>query len=69
MKLAIVTDSTAFLPEEIKNHPDLYIIPIPVILDGKLYNEGINSIEIALLILQRNLKMLLMLYIRKWQKI
>lgn len=42
MKLAIVTDSTAFLPEEIKNHPDLYIIPIPVILDGKLYNEGID---------------------------
>lgn len=42
MKLAIVTDSTAFLPEEIKNHPDLYIIPIPIILDGKLYNEGID---------------------------
>lgn len=42
MKLAVVTDSTAFLPEHIKNHQDLYIIPIPVILDGKIYNEGID---------------------------
>lgn len=42
MKLAIVTDSTAFLPTRIKNHPDLYVIPIPVILDGKIYNEGID---------------------------
>ncbi|MDT2793782.1 DegV family protein [Enterococcus thailandicus] len=42
MKLAVVTDSTAYLPERIKNHPDLYVIPIPVILDGKIYNEGID---------------------------
>lgn len=42
MKLAVVTDSTAYLPERIKNHPDLYVIPIPVILDGKVYNEGID---------------------------
>lgn len=42
MKLAIVTDSTAFLPEEVKTHPDLYILPIPVIIDGKIYNEDID---------------------------
>jgi len=42
MKLAVVTDSTAYLPERIKNHEDLFIIPIPVILDGKVYNEGID---------------------------
>ena len=42
MKLAIVTDSTAFIPSAISNHPDLYILPIPVILDGKIYNEGID---------------------------
>ena len=42
MKLAVVTDSTAFLPERIKNHADLFVIPIPVILDGKIYNEGID---------------------------
>ncbi|WP_086347528.1 DegV family protein [Candidatus Enterococcus clewellii] len=42
MKLAVVTDSTAYLPERLKAHEDLFIIPIPVILDGKIYNEGID---------------------------
>lgn len=42
MKIAIVTDSTAYLPERIKNDPNLFVIPIPVILDGKIYNEGID---------------------------
>ncbi|WP_321383776.1 DegV family protein [uncultured Enterococcus sp.] len=42
MKLAVVTDSTAYLPDRIKKHEDLFIIPIPVILDGKIYNEGID---------------------------
>lgn len=42
MKLAIVTDSTAFIPERVRGHKDLYIIPIPVIIDGKSYNEGID---------------------------
>ncbi|MCB5950637.1 DegV family protein [Enterococcus sp. BWT-B8] len=42
MKLAVVTDSTAYLPDRIKEHDDLFVIPIPVILDGKIYNEGID---------------------------
>jgi DegV family protein with EDD domain len=42
MKIAIVTDSTAYLPERIKGSPNLFVIPIPVILDGKIYNEGID---------------------------
>lgn len=42
MKLAVVTDSSAFLPETIKNHSDLYIIPVPVIIDRKSYNEGVD---------------------------
>lgn len=42
MKTAVVTDSTAYLTDEMKNHPDLFIIPIPVILDGKIYNEGVD---------------------------
>lgn len=42
MKLAVVTDSTAVLPDTVKNHEDLYIIPIPVILDGQIYNEGVD---------------------------
>lgn len=42
MKIAIVTDSTAYLPDRIKDHPNLFVIPIPVILDGRIYNEGID---------------------------
>lgn len=42
MKLAVVTDSTAYLPERIKTKENLFTIPIPVILDGKIYNEGID---------------------------
>ncbi|KAF1296088.1 fatty acid-binding protein DegV [Enterococcus sp. JM4C] len=42
MKLAVVTDSTAYLPERIKSKENLFVIPIPVILDGKIYNEGID---------------------------
>lgn len=42
MKIAIVTDSTAFLPKRIRKHRDLSIIPIPVILDGKIYNEDVD---------------------------
>lgn len=42
MKIAIVTDSTAFLPDRLKQHPNLFILPIPIILDGKIYNEGID---------------------------
>lgn len=42
MKLAVVTDSTAFLPERVRDHQDLFVIPIPVILDGKVYNEDVD---------------------------
>lgn len=28
MKIAIVTDSTAYLPERIKDHPNLFVIQI-----------------------------------------
>lgn len=42
MKLAVVTDSSAYLPEHLQGNPNLYIIPIPVVLDGKSYNEGVD---------------------------
>lgn len=42
MKLAIVTDSTAYLNERIRNHKDLFIIPIPVIIDDQSFEEGVN---------------------------
>lgn len=42
MKLAIVTDSTAYLNERTRNHKDLFIIPIPVIIDGEPFEEGVD---------------------------
>lgn len=42
MKIAIVTDSTAYLPESVRDNKNLYIVPIPVIIDGQIYNEGID---------------------------
>ncbi|RHW42278.1 DegV family protein [Neobacillus notoginsengisoli] len=41
-KIAWVTDSTAYLDEELRNHPDLYTIPISVILDDVEYADGID---------------------------
>ena len=45
MKLAIVTDSSAYLNELIKEHKDLFIIPIPVVIDGQPFEEGVNIQE------------------------
>ncbi|MEG2644037.1 MAG: DegV family protein [Enterococcus sp.] len=42
MKLAIVTDSTAYLNERTRNHKDLFVIPIPVIIDGEPFEEGVD---------------------------
>lgn len=42
MKIAVVTDSTAYLdPKEVEAN-NIKIVPIPVIIDGKSYNEGID---------------------------
>ncbi|MBO1307269.1 DegV family protein [Enterococcus sp. 669A] len=45
MKLAIVTDSSAYLNERIKDHKDLFIIPIPVVIDGQPFEEGVDIHE------------------------
>ncbi len=40
MKIAVVTDSTAYLsPAQVKDN-NIKIVPIPVILDGSVYDEG-----------------------------
>ncbi|RKQ33934.1 DegV family protein [Oceanobacillus halophilus] len=41
-KIAFVTDSTAFLTEELRTHPDVYVVPIVVISDGKEYEDGVD---------------------------
>lgn len=42
MKLAIITDSSAFLREEVQAHDDLYVLTIPVLMGGQTYVEGRN---------------------------
>ncbi|OIK15435.1 fatty acid-binding protein DegV [Bacillus sp. MUM 116] len=41
-KTAWVTDSTAFLDDELINHPDLYTVPLSIVLDGEEYLDGID---------------------------
>ncbi|MEH7305036.1 DegV family protein [Neobacillus drentensis] len=42
VKTAWVTDSTAYLDEELRNHPDLYTIPLTVLLDGDEFSDGVD---------------------------
>ncbi|WP_077213711.1 DegV family protein [Bacillus dakarensis] len=39
-KVAWVTDSTAFLDEQLKGHPDIYTVPMSIVLDGKEYLDS-----------------------------
>ncbi|WP_170237338.1 DegV family protein [Streptococcus hyovaginalis] len=46
MKIAVVTDNSAVIPQEIASHADLYCLNIPVTIDDQSYIEGQNlSIE------------------------
>jgi DegV family protein with EDD domain len=42
VKTAWVTDSTAFLDGALVNHPDLYTVPLTILLDGEEYSDGID---------------------------
>jgi DegV family protein with EDD domain len=42
VKTAWVTDSTAYLDEDLKNHPDLYTIPLTILLDDEEFSDGID---------------------------
>ncbi|OLS37756.1 DegV family protein [Bacillus sp. MRMR6] len=42
VKTAWVTDSTAFLDEDLRSHPDLYTVPLTILLDGEEYADGID---------------------------
>jgi DegV family protein with EDD domain len=42
VKTAWVTDSTAYLDEDLKNHPDLYTIPLTILLDDDEFSDGID---------------------------
>ena len=42
MKLAVITDSSAYLNKEILNREDLFVLDIPVNIDDQEYIEGVN---------------------------
>lgn len=42
MKIAVVTDSTAYLPQQLIDQYHITVVPIPVVLDGQTYNEGVD---------------------------
>ncbi len=41
-KIAIVTDSSAYLPAEILKENDIHIIPLKINWDGETYLDGID---------------------------
>ena len=42
MSLAVITDSSVSLPAEIQGHADVYVLDIPVIIEGQPFVEGKN---------------------------
>lgn len=42
MKLAVITDSSAYLSAETLQREDLFVLDIPVNIDGEEYVEGVN---------------------------
>ena len=40
MKIGFVTDSTAYLPENIRAEFDVEVVPVQVVIDGKAFDEG-----------------------------
>ncbi|WP_455663147.1 DegV family protein [Pradoshia sp.] len=41
-KVAWVTDSSAVLDEELKNHPHVYVLPVHLIINGQAFLDGIH---------------------------
>ena len=42
MKLAVITDSSAFLPDSLRGTDHLFVLDIPVVIAGETYVEGKN---------------------------
>lgn len=42
MKCAVITDSSAFLPADVKERDGLFVLDIPITIDGQTYVEGVN---------------------------
>ena len=53
MSLAVITDSSVNLPAEIQGHADVYVLDIPVIIEGSLLLKEKTWMSIS--------------FMRKWQ--
>lgn len=42
MKIAYITDSTVVLPDSIKHHPDIHIVPLYIVKGDTPYKDGIE---------------------------
>ena len=42
MKIAIVTDSTAYLPEDLRKRLNIHVVPLAVTIDGQDYDEEVD---------------------------
>lgn len=41
-KIAWVTDSTAYITEELKNNPDVYVMPLAIIFPDRTFEDGVD---------------------------
>jgi DegV family protein with EDD domain len=41
-KIAWITDSTAFITDELRNHPDVYVVPLGIIFGDKAFEDGVD---------------------------
>ncbi|MBT2688174.1 DegV family protein [Bacillus sp. ISL-47] len=41
-KIAWITDSTAFLTQELLNHPDVYVVPLTITFGEESYEDGVD---------------------------
>lgn len=41
-KIAWVTDSTAYVTDELKNHPDVYVVPLGIMFGDHAFEDGID---------------------------
>ncbi|MGT2756483.1 DegV family protein [Streptococcus ovuberis] len=42
MKVAVITDSSAYLPAELKDRENFFVLDIPITIQGETYVEGVN---------------------------
>jgi DegV family protein with EDD domain len=41
-KVAFITDSTAFITDELKQHPDVYVVPLGIMFGDMAFEDGVD---------------------------